>query len=354
MPPPSRYHRQQILPGVGEQGQERLASAHAAVIGLGALGCAVADHLARAGVGTLTLIDRDLVEHTNLQRQCLYTEQDAAEALPKAEAARRRLAAVNSEITLHTHIADFTAANADALLAAAGGKPAILLDGTDNFETRYLLNDIAVRDGIPLIYGGVVATRGMQMTIRPGHTPCLRCLFEDPPAPGTQPTCDTAGVLGPVVAIVAAAQAADALRCLLGEGDQIAPTLLEFDIWQGQRRRVDVAAARRDDCPCCGRQRLDFLSRDTTDDTLSLCGQNAIQIQAGARTALDLAALAARLEPAGEVSARPFMLRFTPASEQSDNGAGITITVFRDGRAIVSGTDRPDRARSLYARYVGA
>jgi len=346
----SRYHRQQILPGVGEQGQRRLAEAHAAVVGLGALGCAIADHLARAGLGTLTIIDRDLVDHTNLQRQCLYTERDAAEGLPKAEAARHRLAAVNSEITLHAHIADLTPANADGLL----GSPHILLDGTDNFETRYLLNDIAVRDSIPLAYGGVVATRGMQMTIRPGQTPCLRCLFEDPPAPGSQPTCDTAGVLGPVVAIVAACQAADALRCLLGRGEEVPQTMLEFDLWQGRRRRIDIGAARRGDCPCCGLRRFDFLTRDSASDALGLCGQNAIQVHPSTGGALlDLAALASRLRAAGEVDARPFMVRFLPTGERGEGGEPVTVTVFRDGRAIVTGTAHPERARSLYARYIG-
>lgn len=369
---PSRYHRQTILPGIGAEGQARLAGSHAAIIGMGALGCAIADHLARAGVGTLTLIDRDLVEYTNLQRQILYTEADAREALPKAEAARARLTAVNSEITICAHIADLTAANADALLACDAADIAddargshiqkILLDGTDNFETRYLLNDLAVRDGIPLIYGGVVATTGMQMTIRPGSTPCLRCLFEDPPAPGTQPTCDTAGVLGPVVAIVAACQAADAMRCLLGDGEKIAPSLLEFDIWAGQRRRIDIASAKRDDCPCCGLHHYDFLDRETAADTLSLCGQYAVQVQpggggggrAGVRQQLDLESLAARLAKAGEIDVRPFMLRFTPRGEQADAGMSLTITIFRDGRAIVAGTTSPQRARSLYARYIGA
>ncbi len=366
---PSRYHRQQILPGIGPEGQARLAASHAVLIGMGALGCAIADHLARAGVGTLTLIDRDLVEFTNLQRQILYTEADASEGLPKAEAARARLAAINSEITIHAHIADLTATNADALLAGDATKtdqrragdtpPSILLDGTDNFETRYLLNDIAVRDSIPLIYGGVVATHGMQMTIRPGITPCLRCLFEDPPAPGTQPTCDTAGVLGPVVAIVAACQSADALRCLLGQGEKIPQTLLEFDLWAGQRRRIDLTGAQRDDCPCCGLGNYEFLARESASDTLSLCGQNAVQVQpaaavGGHRQQLDLEALARRLAPAGEVDSKPFMLRFLPRGEQAEGGGGMTLTIFRDGRAIVVGTTSPERARSIYSRYIGA
>lgn len=351
---PSRYHRQEILPGVGAAGQARLASSHAAVVGLGALGCAIADHLARAGVGMLTLIDRDLVERTNLQRQCLYSEADAAEGLPKAEAARRRLSVVNSEVALRAHIADCTARNADALLTAEGGRrPDVLLDGTDNFETRYLLNDIAVRDGVPLVYGGVVATRGMQMTIRPGVGPCLRCLFEEPPAPGSQPTCETAGVLGPVVAIVAACQAADGLRCLLGQGDRIAPTLLEFDIWAGQRRRVDVGGARREDCPCCGQRRFEFLAGGGGSEVVGLCGQHAVQVSPAGGT-VDLGALAARLGAVGPVDARPFMVRFAVPGEEGEDGGGLSLTVFRDGRAIVSGTSRPERARSLYARFVGA
>lgn len=346
---PSRYHRQEILPGVGPDGQERLSRSHAAIVGLGALGCVIADHLARAGVGTLTLIDRDLVDRTNLQRQSLYTERDAADALPKAEAARRRLAEVNSQVALRPHIADLTAANADALLHP---RPDVLLDGTDNFETRYLLNDLAVRDGVPLVYGGVVATRGMQMTIRPGATPCLRCLFEQPPPPGTQPTCDTAGVLGPAVGIVASCQAADALRLLLGHGEAIPPTLLEFDLWSGRRRRLDLAATRRDDCPCCAHRRFQFLDRAAAAATTSLCGQEAIQISPGRRgEPLDLQALAARLARSGAVDARPFMLRLTLAAE-SGTGAQ-TLTVFRDGRAIVAGVTSPEQARALYARYIG-
>lgn len=351
---PSRYQRQEILPDVGEGGQARLASSHAAVVGLGALGCAIADHLARAGVGVLTIIDRDLVERSNLQRQCLYTEADADEGLPKAEAARRRLAAVNSEITVRAHIADLTARNADALLAGGDGRgPGVLLDGTDNFQTRYLLNDLAVRDGVPLVYGGVVATRGMQMTIRPGATACLRCLFEEPPAPGSQPTCETAGVLGPAVAIVAACQAADALRCLLGQGERVAPTLLEFDLWAGRRRRLDVGGARRGDCPCCGLRRFEFLEQDAGGEAVGLCGRHAVQVSP-AGGAVDLEALASRLAAAGEVEASRFMVRFRVPGERGESGEGVAMTVFRDGRAIVSGTSRPERARSLYARFVGA
>lgn len=364
-----RYHRQQILPGIGSAGQERIAAGHVVIVGLGALGCAVADHLARAGVGTLTLIDRDIVDRTNLQRQSLYTERDAGEGLPKAVAARHRLTEVNSEITIRAHIADLTAANVDALLFGSRevARPDVVLDGTDNFDTRYLLNDIAVRDGIPLVYGGVVGTRGMQMTIRPGVTPCLRCLFERPPMPGTQPTCDTAGVLGPVVAIVAGCQASDAIRLLLGDGDAISETLLEFDLWAGRRRRLDLAEARRADCPCCGRHEYEFLARNPDNQWAILCGQRAVQIMPASDTSdggdrepggdirglLDLDALATCLAAAGEVEARPFMLRFVPHAERAEAGGCLTITVFRDGRAIVAGTTEPDRARSVLAKYIG-
>ena len=353
-----RYHRQQILPGIGAVGQDRLGASHAAIVGLGALGSAIADHLTRAGVGRLTLIDRDLVDRTNLQRQALYTERDAAEQIPKAEAARRRLAEVNSEITLDAHIADLTPRNIEQLLEGPGpsGRPGVILDGTDNFETRYLLNDLAVRDSIPFVYGGVVGTRGMQTTIRPGTTPCLRCLFEDPPAPGTQPTCDTAGVLGPVVAIVAGCQASDAIRLMLGQGDQIPASLLEFDLWAGHRRRLDLTDARRESCPCCGLKTFEFLAGDAASHTAALCGQNAVQISPPDRPGgpLDLASLAERLVSVAKVRATPFMVRATLPSNPDQSQEGCTLTVFRDGRAIISGTASPEQARALYARYVGS
>lgn len=350
-----RYRRQEILPDVGREGQARLGRAHAAVVGLGALGCAAADHLARAGVGRMTLIDRDMVEWTNLQRQSLYEERDAAERLPKAEAAHRRLAAVNSGIELVSHIADLTPGNAEALLAG-GPAPGVIVDGTDNFETRFLLNDVAVKHGVPYVYGGVVGTRGMQMTIRPGATACLRCVFDEPPPPASQPTCDTAGVLGPAVGIVGACEASDALRVLLGRGATIPPTLLEFDLWEGRRRRLDLSAARREDCVCCGRRLFEFLEGGRGgSDAVALCGRDAVQVSpppGGGR--LDLEALAGRLAAAGAVTLRPFMLRCALAGEMTEAGGRLELTIFRDGRTIVQGTTRPERARSVYAKYVGA
>ncbi|MEX2217901.1 MAG: ThiF family adenylyltransferase [Phycisphaerales bacterium] len=354
-----RYHRQMLLPGVGEEGQRRLAESSVLLVGCGALGCASADLLARAGVGRITLVDRDVVELTNLQRQTLFDERDAAEGLPKAEAAARRLRAVNSPIRVEAVVADFNSGNAERMVREAA--PAVLLDGTDNFETRYLLNDLAVKHGVPYCYGGVVGTRGMQMTVLPTATRergscCLRCVFETPPAPGSVPTCDTAGVLGPVVAIVAACQASDAFKLLLGRADLLSPTLLEIDLWSNLRRRLDLSAARRADCPCCGLRGFEFLEGDAMSGTRALCGQIAVQVcpagaAAGAR--VDLAGLAERLLPHGEFEVGRFFLRGELARERSPEGAPVGLTVFPDGRAIIRGTERVEAARSIYARFIG-
>lgn len=352
----SRYHRQTLLPAFGDGGQARLAAAHAVLIGLGALGSTIAELLARAGVGALTLIDRDVVELTNLQRQTLYAESDLD--TPKAEAASRRLAAINSSITLHPFAADFSASSSHRLLFHAS-KPTILLDGADNFDTRYLLNDLAVKHAIPYIYGGVIATRGMHMPILPSG-PCLRCVFPDAPAPGTQPTCDTAGVLAPAVATVAAAQASHALRILLGNPPP--PTLTSFDLWSGDHHRLEVS--RDPECPCCGRRRFDYLSGALGVRAVWLCGQNSVQIfpdrsslptseDDDAPEVLDLAALATRLRPHGEVVATRFMTRASLTRERGDDGGPVHLSVFPDGRALIRGLRNPDRARALYDRYIG-
>ena len=343
-----RYHRQMLLPGIGEEGQGRLMASTAVVVGCGALGCASADLLARAGVGKLILIDRDVVELTNLQRQCLFDERDAAEGTPKAEAARRRLAAVNSGITVQARVADLHAANAEELLAGAG----VIVDGTDNFETRYLLNDVSVKRGVAYCYGGVVGTRGMQATFVPGRTACLRCVFEAPPPAGSTPTCDTAGVLGPVVQIVGACQAADALKVLLGRLDLLSGTLLDMDLWANRRRRVELSGARRD-CPCCGGRRLEFLDGERAGLATSLCGRHAVQVRPPETVRFDLPGLARRLSPHGEFTATMFLVRGVLRGEQGEDGP-LGLTVFSDGRALVHGTDRPEVARGVYARYVGA
>jgi adenylyltransferase/sulfurtransferase len=342
-----------LLPGIGEEGQRTLAASSVLIVGCGALGCVAADALARAGVGRVTLVDRDVVEITNLQRQILYTEQDVREGIPKADAAARRLRAVNSQITIDPIIADLNARNVERLVQSA----AAVVDATDNFQTRYLLNDACVKHSKPLIYGGAVGTTGMTMTILPGNTPCLRCVFPEPPPPGSSPTCDTAGVLGPMVSVVASIQAAEAMKVLLGRADLLRPVLSQFDIWNNQRHAIDLSAIDRSACICCAKRQFEFLEGDRSDsgETL-LCGSDSIQIlpDANAR-GLDLAALAARLAPHGPFGTTVHYLRGQLSAEKNrTNGNPIELTVFRDGRAIVKGTTDPAAARSIYAKYIGA
>jgi molybdopterin-synthase adenylyltransferase len=369
----SRYHRQMLLPGWGEEGQRKLAAAHALVVGCGALGCAICDHLVRAGVGTVTIVDRDVVELTNLQRQTLFTEADASAGLPKAEAARRRLSAVNSSVRINAVVADFTSRNAMKLSEGAG----IILDGTDNFETRYLINDVAVKRGIPYAYGGAVANQGMAMTVVPGETACLRCVFEEPPPPGTAATCDTAGVFGPIIAIIGAFQAADALRLMAELGDarlggadhanhtnrseqrpvarRVGNSLLDVDLSECWVRRTDVSRAKREDCPCCGLKKFEFLDGAGERAAEYLCGQHAVQVAPPRDVGgVDLVAIKARLDSHGTFTAvASLLVRGVLNSEKGDEGDAIGLTVFADGRAIVKGTQRAEVARSIYSRYVG-
>jgi len=312
----------------------------------------------RAGVGRVTLIDRDIVEWTNLQRQTVYEEADARDGTPKAAAAAALLQRVNSAIKIVPHIADFNSGNAERLLGLEGGKGGneatrvgVLIDGTDNFEARYLINDLAVKHGVPYIYGGAVGTRGMQMTVVPGKTACMRCVFPDVPAPGSTPTCDTAGVLAPASGIVANVQAAEAIKVLLGRHDLIAGTLLEFDLWTNNERRLDLSRARDAACPCCGLRRFEFLEA-VTSGTATLCGSASVQILPNRSGrpfhALDLDALASRLKFHGATVRTQHLLRATLDAERTE------LTVFGDGRAIVKGTTDTARARAIYARFVGA
>jgi adenylyltransferase/sulfurtransferase len=350
----SRYQRQMLLPPIGAGGQQRLRSASVLIVGCGALGCGVADALARAGVGRLVLADRDVVERTNLHRQVLFDEQDAAAALPKAEAAAHRLAAINPQITVQPHILDVNHATLERLLPGVD----LLIDGLDNFQTRFLLNDVAVERGLPYIYGGAVATRGMVYPVLP-HVdsapwvdagvagPCLRCLFEDAPAPGTGPTCDTVGVLGPLISVVTGLQATEAIKVLVHDWPAVRRTMFHLDVWTGEQRELMVSAAWGSEaCPCCGQRRFDYLAGRCATPTTTLCGRDAVQIHAaGTATAVDLDALAQRLAAVGEVQRTRFMLRLS--------AGGHAMTVFPDGRAIIAGTTDPAVARSLYARYIG-
>jgi adenylyltransferase/sulfurtransferase len=354
---PDRYHRQTLLPQIGRAGQARLGASRALLVGCGALGTVIAEQLVRAGVGSLRIVDRDVVELSNLQRQTLFDESDAAEGVPKAVAAGRRLARVNSEVRVDAVVADFHAGNAQELagIPAGANAPAgisgavdLLLDGTDNVETRYLLNDLSVKHGIPWVYGACVGTEGRAMTIRPAAaTPCLRCLFEEPPGPGELPTCDTAGVLGPLAGAVASMQAVAALKLLSGNAEAVAPQMLVFDVWANRIRAMDTTGARRPDCPTCGRRRFEFLD-GAARRSVSLCGRNAVQVLPERRGAVELASLAARLAGVGRVTRTPHLLRVDLPGDDP-----LRLTVFADGRLIVNGTTDRDRARSLYARYVG-
>ena len=336
-----RYHRQRILPQIGDAGQEKLAAARVVVVGCGALGTVIAESLARAGVGHLTLIDRDLVEETNLQRQTLYTEADARDARPKAVAAAERLAAVNSAVTLDPRPVDVDSGNVESLIDGAS----LILDGTDNAATRYLVNDACVKHGIPWIYGAAVSTEGRAMPVLPGVGPCLRCVFPQMPAAGELATCDTAGVLGPATGATANLQAAMAIR-FLATGD-VPLQLHALDVWAGRFSSVDMTAARDSDCPCCGRRDFEFLDRPPAD-AAQLCGANAVQVRGAAGLRLDLAALAERLGKAGRVQAMPFVVRFVPHDRPTSK-----LSIFADGRLIVQGTREASEARSLYARYLG-
>lgn len=333
----SRYSRQVRFAPVGEVGQQRIRQATAAIVGCGALGTVEAEILTRAGVGRLLLIDRDFVEASNLQRQFLFSEADAAEGLPKAVAACRRLAQVNSEVVLEPLVADLTPASIDELLEDAD----LIVDGTDNFEARFLMNDYAVRESIPWIYVAAVGSYGLKLPVVPGQTACLRCVYPEPPQ-GAQPTCETEGVLAPVTVAMAALAAGDALKMLAAGADAVTPRLTTIDVWSGEIRQL--APPERDpDCPCCRRHQFVYLDGKRRAP-ISLCGRNAVQIHERSRP-VDLADLARRLSAVAPVRANDFAVRATVDSYE--------LTVFPDGRAIIKGTTDPGVARSVYARYVG-
>jgi molybdopterin-synthase adenylyltransferase len=351
----SRYHRQEILPEVGAAGQARLAGGHALIVGCGALGCVVSQWLVRAGVGTITIVDRDLVDLTNLQRQVLFTQEDAARRVPKAIAAQEHLSAVNSEVRVRAVCEDVRAHNAESIVCDVPDAPpvGVIVDGTDSFETRYLLNDVSVSAGIPMVYAGVIGTEGTTMTVLPGDGPCLRCVVEDPPASGSVETCDTAGVLGPAVGVLASIEASETLKVLLGARDAVSRDLVRIDVWSGRVQRIDVSGARREDCPCCGRGEFEFLEEEAATEVRTLCGRDAVQITPAVQR-VDLDALAQKLGRVGAVERAHGIVRTTLAQESGERGEAIMICVFPTGRAIISGTTDQKRARSVYARYVGA
>jgi adenylyltransferase/sulfurtransferase len=333
-----RYSRQVLFRPIGPEGQSKLAASRIAIVGCGATGSALASLLARAGVGTIRIIDRDYVEPSNLQRQSLFEEADAAESLPKAIAAARRIAAFNSEIVIEPRVADLTPANVEALL----GQTELILDGTDNFETRYLINDFAVKNSLPWIYTAAVGSYGVTLNVLPGQTACLACIFADPPQ-GTFETCETAGILNSAVGLAASIAATEALKLLVGAHDWLRRTLLSFDVWRNERAEV-AADKPRAGCRACGEHEFPHLAGEGRPH-ITLCGRNSVQIHERHRP-VDLAQMSELLKPHGTVRHNDFVLKFWQDPYE--------MTLFPDGRAIIKGTTDKTIARSLYARYVGS
>jgi adenylyltransferase/sulfurtransferase len=339
-----RYSRQLLFPPIGEAGQARLAGARVAIVGMGALGTVLANHMVRAGAGYIRLIDRDFVEMSNLQRQMLYDEEDAEQSRPKALAAAGKLARVNSLVRLDPHVADLNPGNAEDLLRDTD----LILDGTDNFAVRFLINDVSVKHGIPWIYGGAVSSRGVVMAVIPGKTPCLRCLFDQPPEQGTTETCDTAGVIGPIIHVVASFQAAEALKLLAGDSGHLNRRMLHFDLWYNQFSQVELSKAKKPECPACGQGRYDYLDVRIEGDTVqTLCGRDSVQIAPVRPLAFDLNEWADRLGRLGRVERNPFLLKFHVDDTRR-------LVIFPDGRILIQGTSDPAAAKSLYARYIGS
>ncbi|MBO6514578.1 MAG: ThiF family adenylyltransferase [Phycisphaerales bacterium] len=343
-----RYARQMRVEHVGEAGQARLGSSHAMIVGVGALGCVSADLLVRAGVGTVTIIDRDLVERSNLHRQPLFTESDADEKKPKAIAAKERLEVVNAGVEVRGIIADFHCENALGLIEG-GGVPDVLIDGTDNFETRFLLNDCSVKLGVPYVYGGAISTKGSAAVFVPGRGgPCLRCIVPEAPDAGTQPTCESAGVIGAVSSIIGSYQAAEAMKVLMGQWDRVMGSMLSFDLWEGVRTRVELGDAKDAECVCCGKGEYGYLEGERGLPQ-ALCGQQAVQIAGGGKM-IDLRRLGASLEGSGDFEVKDYMIR----GMVEHGGERFELTCFADGRAIVDGTVDVGVARAVYSRYISS
>ena len=339
--PEDRYARQTMFGPIGAAGQEMLRQSQVTLIGCGALGSAQAEMIVRAGIGCLRVVDRDFVEITNLQRQMLFDESDVQQNLPKAEAAARKLRIINSQVTIEPIIAD---ANPDTIEQFTAGSH-LILDGTDTLITRYLINDVAIKDQIPWIYGACIAARGLIMPILPSGRPCLRCLFDSPPEPGQTETCETAGIIGPIVALTAAYQITEALKILTQNLDALNRNLIEVKPWQNISHLIDTTTL-NEGCACCRDRQFQFLSGQGSLSTVSLCGRNAVQIRPRKqKTKIDLQQLAQRLTGTAPVTVNQFLLRIQLPQHQ--------ITVFPDARAIIKGTNNIDQARSLYAKYIG-
>lgn len=336
-----KYSRQILFPGIGAEGQRKLLASHVALIGCGALGTVQAESLVRAGVGHLLIVDRDFVEESNLQRQVLFDEEDARQGWPKAVAAERKLKQINSEVMVRGLVEDVNYTNIEEIVAGAD----LILDATDNFETRFLINDVSVKHKIPWVYGACVSSYGVSMTVVPERTPCLRCVFQTAPGMGEALTCETAGIISPIVNVIASIQVCEALKILTGNLDRLTNQLVNFDLWEGKLHLVDVAHARNDSCPTCVGHNYEHLRGHEGSDGIVLCGRNAVQIHRLGGERIELAKLAESLRRVGEVRFNEFLLKLKVH--------GYEITVFPDGRGIVKGTEQLALAKSLFAKYIG-
>ena len=338
----TRYSRQVLFAPIGAAGQEQLRRSSVGLVGLGALGSAIAELLVRAGIGRLVAVDRDIIEWSNLHRQGLYGADDAAQGRPKAVAAGQRLKQINPDVEIDTRAVDLGPANAEAIFAGCD----LLIDGTDSFETRYLLNDLAVSSRRPWIYGACVAASGLTVTILPGETPCLACLFPEPPPSGSQETCDSVGIIAPAASIVASIQVTEALKILTGRLDALRRSLLSIELWPfriveiGGRNPAPLA-----DCPVCGQRRFDFLSGREKSRTQVLCGRDSVQVTPGRPLGSGLDDLARRLAGVGRVRCFDTVLHI--------DTEGLQVSIFPDGRALIRGTTEAERARAIYARLIG-
>lgn len=338
----ARYARQTRFGPLGVDGQRKLLASRALIVGCGALGTVIANTLARAGVGGLRIVDRDFVELSNLQRQVLFDEADAAAAMPKAVVAAEKLRRANSQIEIEPIVADVDHANIQKLCDGVQ----VILDATDNFEIRFLINDAALKWNIPWVYGGCLGAEGQTMTIVPGQTPCLRCLMSDAPPPGTTPTCDTAGIVSPIIGVIASIESLEAIKILSGRADAISRTLNIIELWDNRLRQVNVAGLREAvDCPACQGREFPWLEGRRGSQSAVLCGRNAVQLSQAQGAALSLDALAEKWSSVGQVMRNAYLVRLSVE--------GFVITLFPDGRAIIGGTDDVAAARTVYARYVG-
>ncbi len=335
-----RYSRQILFKGIGAEGQRRLLEARVLIVGCGALGSAQAESLCRAGIGHLRIADRDFVEISNLQRQTMFTQQDAEQRLPKAIAAARHLREINSDTQVEPEVIDVNHSNIERLLDECD----VVVDGTDNFATRYLINDACVKHDINWIYGAAVGSYGVTMTVRPHQTACLRCIFEELPPAASAPTCDTAGVIMPIIDIVAAVQVSETLKLLTGRIEDLHGSLMQFDVWRNEWRSIKSGAP-NPDCLTCGLGHFETLSPVAQEGAAVLCGRDAIQISPLRPTRVNFSSLAERLRGIGEVKFNEYLLRF-----RTDD---FELTVFQDARSIIRGTNEVATARSLYAKYIG-